>query len=111
MKILLDLDEGETVNLEMINDLAEDLMLNNVIGVLYLYVRIKEPVFIVLLYTTSDVATQDKVKINIFDFFSRLLPEGFRVRKSIINKNNFTIVASEDQLKEEWLKKASEIKI
>lgn len=113
MKILLDLDDEEekAVNIEMINDLAEDLALNSVIELLYLYVRVKDPVFIVSLYVTSDIA--DKVKRNIFDLFSRLLPEGFRVRKIIFNKNNknnFSIIASEDQLKEEWLKKAQEIK-
>ncbi len=48
---------------------------------------------------------------RIMELINRILPEGFRVRHTIKKENMLIVIASEDPIKEEWIKKAHEIKV
>ena len=48
---------------------------------------------------------------RIIELINRILPEGFRVRHTIKKENMLIVIASEDPIKEEWIKKAHEIKV
>ncbi|MCC6013291.1 MAG: methanogenesis marker 17 protein [Candidatus Verstraetearchaeota archaeon] len=48
---------------------------------------------------------------RIIELVNRVLPEGFRIRHTIKEKDILTVIASEDPIKEEWIKKAHEIKV
>ena len=47
-----------------------------------------------------------KLHENLVDFSIRVTPEGFRVRYHLYKGSNFIFVASEEALKQEWIKEA-----
>ncbi|RZN66117.1 MAG: DUF2113 domain-containing protein [Candidatus Methanolliviera hydrocarbonicum] len=108
MNIAIDSDdeEGKVITRETIIDIVQDLNLTNVIEDVNVFVRPKEPVFIVLLSSKMGAYEQKNVRKNITDCLLRVIPEGFRVRKRIVDNNTFAIIASEDPIKGGWVKKA-----
>ncbi|MCQ5340136.1 MAG: methanogenesis marker 17 protein [Candidatus Methanomethylicia archaeon] len=48
---------------------------------------------------------------RIIELINRILPEGFRVRYTIKEGDTLIVIASEDPIKEEWIRKAHEIKV
>jgi putative methanogenesis marker protein 17 len=48
---------------------------------------------------------------RIIELINRILPEGFRVRHTIKEGDMLIVIASEDPIKEEWIRKAHEIKV
>ncbi|MCS7097953.1 MAG: methanogenesis marker 17 protein [Candidatus Methanomethyliaceae archaeon] len=46
---------------------------------------------------------------KITELISRILPEGFKIRRSMKRDEIIIIIASEDPIKEEWIKKAMEM--
>jgi putative methanogenesis marker protein 17 len=48
---------------------------------------------------------------RIIELINRILPEGFRVRHTIKEGDTLIVIASEDPIKEEWIRKAHEIKV
>lgn len=108
MNIAIDSDdeEGKMITRVTIIDIVQDLNLTNVIDDVNVFVRPKEPVFIVSLSPKMGAYEQKNVRRNITDCFLRVIPEGFRVRKQIVDNNTLAIIASEDPVKEGWVKKA-----
>jgi hypothetical protein len=108
MNIAIDSDdeEGKVITRVTIVDIVQDLNLTNVIDDVNVFVRPKEPVFIVSLSSKVSTYEQKNVRRNITDCLLRVIPEGFRVRKQIVDNNTLAIIASEDPVKEGWVKKA-----
>ncbi len=52
------------------------------------------------------LSPRERILNKILDAFNRIIPEGFRVRKSIIDKIHITIIASENPIQEEWIRQA-----
>jgi len=52
---------------------------------------------------------KEDFKLKILDFMNRVFPEGMRVRKTFYGKS-IVMIASEKPFKEEWIKKALELK-
>jgi hypothetical protein len=111
MNIAIDSDdeEGKVITRVTIVDIVQDLNLTNVIDDVNVFVRPKEPVFIVSLSPKMGAYEQKNVRRNITDCLLRVIPEGFRVRKQIVDNNTLAIIASEDPVKEGWVKKAVEM--
>jgi putative methanogenesis marker protein 17 len=61
----------------------------------------------------SDLVVYDPkedLKSKIFDAMGRILPEGARIKHLLSSGDVITLIASEDPIKEEWIKRAEEIK-
>ena len=52
---------------------------------------------------------KEDFKLKILDFMNRVFPEGMRVRKTIYGRS-MVMLASEKPFKDEWIKKALELK-
>ncbi|HUY01156.1 MAG TPA: methanogenesis marker 17 protein [Candidatus Deferrimicrobium sp.] len=55
------------------------------------------------------VDPRERIMNKILDAFNRIIPEGFRVRKSSFDKDQITIIASENPLEVEWIQTAEDI--
>jgi putative methanogenesis marker protein 17 len=52
---------------------------------------------------------RERIMNKILDAFNRIIPEGFRVRKSSFDQNQITIIASENPLEVEWIQNAKDV--
>ncbi len=54
---------------------------------------------------------EERISISerVNELVSRIIPEGFRIRDSIKEKNSLTLIAAEDPIEEGWKKVASDL--
>ena len=52
------------------------------------------------------VNPKDRIMNKILDALNRIIPEGFRVRKSDIEKGRITVIASENPIEPKWIEEA-----
>ncbi|OKY78392.1 MAG: hypothetical protein BTN85_0883 [Candidatus Methanohalarchaeum thermophilum] len=56
-----------------------------------------------------ELEPEEEMRESIINLIWQIIPEGFRVRKSFVSNDKVTMLASEDRLKEKWIKKANNI--